>query len=945
MLVDYFSGVVNCWPLTISDYEKLLENIARAKSTLDSITDEMRKSDVEHYSRKFSGVDKCYFFPDISWTAKDILDWFKHIQFTPASPTIDFESQLSAQLILHWNALKLFTKDDWSLLLERYLTYCQKLKTYCPKLTVRSLRTLEELRLFDADAFTVPYIHLPYSERDFTAVVKELHIGIPHMPSGHLQIGNGNIRYLAPYTTMVQSSCMGKTRFLLDSIKEDADSRSFVIYTSMQLNINGVNGTNQFLNKLLYKCHEGFFEFAIFLNYAYYSFIEELVDKEGYLKKEYSGMGGIKADSILAKLDKPLPDIVTEFIGKKRVLKARSENGIEKRLLVVFVIDEAHHLLDYKRSDGSIYNAGGLDDNQFKSSNSNHFSNELEDPILVSGLKDNGRWQMSYFARIRKAYLDCCWGLRAPLIFVSTNPILCKFLPDYQYNPSQFGTVESIIESRFRIMHRTMLLQETMDVWAREIIVSQRYDDYLKSHEYLVNLFLHGRPHWGALQKANFNGFPECQDVILDHAESKLLGQCRLKIPKEVDALALLGQTVGIEPVTTSKFASTLVECRLGILKMVDNFQHSLIAVVHTEPVLALVATKVLFSSVDNNLQSLLEVFSRMTEVGDANIGADGEFVVRLAFYAARMLAAPAVPIEPGVDNTLQAAYPRKLTDVLKFLAPIEAIESSIGDELLDSMVNFTHWIKLESLEKKVGDVKVRLNFENSLQQALVRSSALIIPDNQGVDLAVPMVTKSGKLGAVFINVKNNVESDDVVQTETFLKMSLFAESAQMQGRCLYALAFTSSKKDDQKATISAVRESAVENLRNRHAIEADNAFPAFIIHGVNYDFGDGRENPDDNILPFLSQDRILKIRKHLADLANMYRDSHSRFVPEYAHYYQRDGKIFQGQQESQRSEAIEVEMCQTSEIVGGSCEVHKSKEDVGETLHSESVAKRTRKQ
>ena len=40
-----------------------------------------------------------------------------------------------------------------------------------------------------------------------------------------------------------------------------------------------------------------------------------------------------------------------------------------------------------------------------------------------------------------------------------------------------------------------------------------------------------------------------------------------------------------------------------------------------------------------------------MTEVGHADVGAEGKFGVRLGFYVARMLAEPAVPITASIRS------------------------------------------------------------------------------------------------------------------------------------------------------------------------------------------------------------------------------------------------------------------------------------------------------
>ena len=63
---------------------------------------------------------------------------------------------------------------------------------------------------------------------------------------------------------------------------------------------------------------------------------------------------------------------------------------------------------------------------------------------------------------------------------------------------------------------------------------------------------------------------------------------------------------------------------------------------------------------------------------------------------------------------------------------------------------------------------------------------------------------------------------------------------------------------------------------------------PSLFLAGVKYDFGEGRPVGKG---PFINKDNIEEIRKILGDLSGMYRGSRRRFVPDYAHYYQRTKK------------------------------------------------------
>ena len=908
ILYDSFANAASCYPLTIYKYETLKRIVAEAQSN-QTITDSKRRHKIDYFSKMLPDLKMCYFFPHDSWTSQDVQRWFRHIGFTP--PDIDL-SQLTGQEFLDEYVFRLFTEAEWKQLLIKYEDYCQSLQVHWPELEIRKLRDIDQVRQ-SMTPEDVQYVGLPYSGEDFMAVVKEIVTNSPYMPPGHTEINPANINFFAPCAVMVQSSCTGKTRFLLDPVKEDADCRSFVIYLTMQSGFDGSYWFRIMLLGWLEKCST-LYKITDLLNNAYNAFIDVLVEKEGdkeYLKQVYCKKGSIMVDELLDKLDKPLSDNNLEHErGGSRPLIVRSEDGKEKELIVVFAIDEAQILLERERTD-----TPDLAGEYGKSSQVNFFK-LLRRAVIVAGVHHN---------------------LTIPIIFTSNDTRICNFLPVHLAESSRRYVPGSDIISRPRFLHRPMLLQESMDVWARQISVSQPYDAYLKSEEYIVNLFYHGRPYWGTLQKASHQKYPRCQDDILLMAGRKLLASYPNPVPAEVNALALLGQTVYIEPLAGSNFASKLVECRMGFLQMFDNLQHKYIATVYPEPVLSLAATNVLFDCRDSDssfkLENVLKVFSRMTEIGQADVGAEGEFVVRLGFYVARMLAKPAVPKPHEANHGLKHAYPRKLTDVLNLLAPIDvkhcintnytsiykepigAVHDVINEEVLDSMINFTHWIKLKSLEKIVNNVKVPLDFDHILEQALIRSSALIMPDrNYGVDLAIPMVTKSERLGALFIQVKHYVDTKS--QSVNFREMASFAESMNMQGRCLHALALIYSKKDEQKAVISALDAETLEGLQKPGEV-----FPGIFIHGINYNFDEERVKgkkvgPFLNIeRPFLDTESIESIRAHLADLSDVYRSARCRFFPKYAHYFQRNERIFKQPEETQASEAMEREIPPTSAV------------------------------
>ena len=70
-------------------------------------------------------------------------------------------------------------------------------------------------------AFGGSYCKAGFSERDFTALIRSLVTGTFYPPPGTGMKADDSVEFFAPYSCLLQSSCSGKTRFLLDPIKQD----------------------------------------------------------------------------------------------------------------------------------------------------------------------------------------------------------------------------------------------------------------------------------------------------------------------------------------------------------------------------------------------------------------------------------------------------------------------------------------------------------------------------------------------------------------------------------------------------------------------------------------------------------------------------------------------------------------------------------------------------
>jgi hypothetical protein len=197
-------------------------------------------------------------------------------------------------------------------------------------------------------AFDEEYKPMPYSCQDFSNCIQEIVDGIPCPPPGRVFPADLIQIYFASYTVMIQSSMMGKTRFLLTPIKENESLRVFIVYFTMKSNIGEVG--HELLDMVLSSLATSYLkESANFLQEIYEKILTLLRNQDGTLKEEFSDKGGYFSDDLWSKAKYLNPTPFNEGL----FCPVETENGRKrgKRIVIVFAIDEAHHLFDEKFVD------------------------------------------------------------------------------------------------------------------------------------------------------------------------------------------------------------------------------------------------------------------------------------------------------------------------------------------------------------------------------------------------------------------------------------------------------------------------------------------------------------------------------------------------------------------------------------------------------------------
>jgi hypothetical protein len=783
----------NCYGLTVKQYDLLISFIKEIDKKKNSARSHVELSTaIKEKIYELKMPKECFFYPLGDWDSQSCFDWIKLIgmQIEKCPP------DLSGSSILTGNVFSFFTQKQWEKIVNLFTEYRENLIISHKNIKYREFALPEYSELVHVDlkglyekAFEQEYKKLEYSCEDFTNLAQELLTGVPCPPPGKSVPKNIVYDFFAPYSAVLQSSMAGKTRFLLDPIKENKNYRVLILYCTMKSNI-GIVGS-KFINGLYSMLRTDPLKITTnYLETFYERIIQELRDENGFLKPEYSSKGSVMIDDILSKanLQKERPEKFNLEIFVSKTNK--------KQVIPVLAIDEAHELLTETFDDEPKYglimekrrtSTKILEDSESEMEDSeidpetmdNSMSGSISNPIrycstLISHFSSYagkkrafdsiGNYSEASKGSVKKitrfTLLRRCLRsiqklysrLTIPTILCSTYSNIGNFMPNILHDPSRR---ELIVHDSFptkKHLHRVFLLQESFDIYSRHrVIVQNDLYQYLKSADFLRNLMMEGRPAWGSLclsAEAEKLDKVNIFKSVIEAAVEKLSIDCN--DVKNIDALALLGHTIWIGTFSTSDWASEIVRSKLGFMQYVDTVNGFLESTFCPEPVLAVAASIILFTTSSDMLCKVLEKYRTITEHGFANIGECGEFSARLILFIAKMMA-KSVDVSYEVDKNLVPALPVTLDSFFSFFAKIPN-NAKIAGDYLDGLVSFTHYIKIvDEHPRSFNDLNGLL-----LDQALCRSSAIIPPDHcLGVDIMIPLVTASKASTWLLVQVKN----------------------------------------------------------------------------------------------------------------------------------------------------------------------------------------------
>ena len=356
---------------TIGQYKELAEAFTEHVNMPSSAPEELQPA-YEHLQsvgyRPFT-YKNATFAPSHSWSHQDVLDYFLLFVDAKDFDVESFKTRVSGEEFIRGEVMPMVSSDTWEkftteliensfdkVAMYRIVIKASKLSSRVTKYAIHfgNARTNEnmyvEFKLSNdivSSAFAGEYCSAGFSERDFTAVVRGLVQKKFYPPPGTGMKIEDKIHFFAPYSCLLQSSCSGKTRFLLDPIKQDEHARCMIIYFSCQLNeiIDVSDESFKFLKNYVFNIKD-IVGIPRRLLAMYCHIVRSITGADNQLKKEYRELGSLKFEKAFdfQRCIDAINNYDDSMLEADRKI-IESLHCSSKPVYVVLALDEAHNML------------------------------------------------------------------------------------------------------------------------------------------------------------------------------------------------------------------------------------------------------------------------------------------------------------------------------------------------------------------------------------------------------------------------------------------------------------------------------------------------------------------------------------------------------------------------------------------------------------------------
>lgn len=603
-------------------------------------------------------------------------------------------------------------------------------------------------------AFDATYVQDLYDLQDFFSSLHGLVNSTVSFPPGvEPEVSDEQGNFVAPYTTLIQSSCCGKSRFLMQ-LKSTNDTLALMVYVSCKDSEDVYPPVSSTWLKFIQNLKaDGMYDatpkVSRFLVMMANEVLIKYFDRNSVLLDSKIPQSSIVLDDLMN--DKIEFDSLADYESAKINLEEQlnelmTEDG--KKVIICFAFDEASILIQEK-----VYSTPKIPDR-----------NNPTDPQTVVGSSQSSLSapqlvELSLFKVIRRALGELMDSkICLPSYFASTVSSMANLMPALEFeNFARTDREPNEVTVTKPLLHRPLLLHGTFDIHFRDVnnisrIVSSSTSDwartFLKSDRFFGNLLNYGRPMWKALSTvAPFLhakiSIP--RDMNISRTSINVITQVKTLKNYRVFTLMVLGRTAFLTPLVHDQlYSEALINNQMAYLHSFNEKLGRSIVGFPSEPILsgrACVALKQHFCQ-------LVDYFCGICSlVPTIDIGEHGEFMARLILVYAVQKTVPVANTFPNSRNR------ERDNDLLDRFAPrtLKSFLNSVRSDLFskvdtsfdaDDLVSFSHWMPMAQLGPAAKEVfmKDRDAFEVFLRDGLRRNCAFILPKYfAAVDLIIPV--------------------------------------------------------------------------------------------------------------------------------------------------------------------------------------------------------------
>jgi hypothetical protein len=531
-------------------------------------------------------------------------------------------------------------------------------------------------------------------------------------------------KYFASYTTISQSSCMGKSRLLAESLEHE-DTALFIIRLNCRPRGDArgypktANETGLVVERLLESRSQG--QVAAVLRALLYLVLKAALDDSNYLKDQDNLSRSMEdfgiTDSMIANTSRScevVGDAGLAMVSKMiDGMKLRKDDSTELKVLPIVAFDEASHLIK-----------------------ENFILKYDKRPIFEERVEIN---TFRLIRRVLHTDREKLWG--CPFVFVSTNTSFLKLVPPFIKSPGfgdEYGDMDGVYTKAHELFDPYILtLPFDSFAWNENTPRNEIHDwkEYTQSSTYISELINYGRPMWGSIAISR-----TVRNITKTELLNRIITLSQVKIKyilykkdRDVPAAMAIAGVLASADWSVGEHSDTLVERHMALLESYTSERHKHFITYPSEPVLAYSALHYLRTNV---LKIFLDLQTVEIHLFNTSFGDYGAFLSRLLF----LLCVP--------DPTLEKPYCKMKDFLMNFLGSekFRKIEKKKSmTRLLEGYCCFSHFHILQEL--------CDTPYEN-LSVLVCLNAAVAMPrDDAEVDSIIPVVLEDGSLGSINIQV------------------------------------------------------------------------------------------------------------------------------------------------------------------------------------------------